>query len=97
MSDFFDDALGFDPNGHGIHDTFIGDIMDNPIVNTVMKFTPLAPVAYGWNAASAMGGGNIAGAALNAMGAYGSLPGGSPAGEAWSNATTGSKIGRAHV
>ena len=45
--------------------------------------------SYGWNAASAMGGGNIAGAALNAMGAYGSLPGGSPGG-AWSNATTGS-------
>ena len=41
LSDFFDDALGFDPNGHGIHDTFIGDILDNPIVNTVMKFTPL--------------------------------------------------------
>ena len=31
MSDFFDDALGFDPNGHGIHDTFIGEIMDNPV------------------------------------------------------------------
>lgn len=75
MSSFFDDVLGFDPNGGGLHDTFLGDILDNPIVSTVLKFTPAAPLAWGWDVGSAAGAGKWGKAALSGLGAYGSLGG----------------------
>lgn len=75
MSSFFDDVLGFDPNGGGIHDTFIGKVLDNPIVSTVLKFTPAAPLSWGYDAGSAAGSGNWLNAGLSGLGAYGSLGG----------------------
>lgn len=74
-SDFFDDVLGFDPNGGGIHDTFVGKVLDNPIVSTVLKFTPAAPLSWGYDASSAAGSGNWLKAGLSGLGAYGSLGG----------------------
>lgn len=75
MSSFFDDVLGFDPNGGGIHDTFVGKILDNPIVSTVLKFTPAAPLSWGYDAGSAAGSGDWLKAGLSGLGAYGSLGG----------------------
>lgn len=75
FSDIFDDVLGFDPNGGGIYDTFLGDILGNPVVNTLLKLTPMAPAAWAWDTGSAFGQGKYGKGLLSALGGYNSLGG----------------------
>ena len=58
----------------------LGSLADNPVVNTVMQFTPLAPV---WDAANAVyqaSQGNLVGAVASGVGAYGAAGGFTSAG-----------------
>lgn len=48
----------------------LGKIANNPIVNTVMQFTPIAPIYDAANAVYQASQGNIAGAISSAVGAY---------------------------
>lgn len=68
---FLDDVLGFDPNGGGIHGSFVGEVLDNPIVNTVLSVVPVtAPYMAAYNALNAASMGDIGGAVLSGLGGY---------------------------
>lgn len=59
------------------------------IASTIAKFTPLAPVAYAYDAINALQSGNILGAGLSALGGYYGLTGGNLAGDVGSKVTSG--------
>ena len=74
--DFFDDVLGFDPNGGGLYDIpIIGDVanavINSPVGNVIaFAFPPSAPFIYAAKAAQSLASGNELGALLNAAGGY---------------------------
>ena len=57
------------------------------IISTIAKFTPLAPIAYAYDAVNALQNGNILGAGLSALGGYYGVTGGNLAGDVGSTVT----------